>query len=116
MTESPAAFMSARPRRLLEWREEDDGGCVLLRPKLGRSTVGRWLASRFGEPYYRIRLDDVGTFVWKACDGHTSLAMIVDRMRAEFGGRVEPADSRLVAFVQKMLRSRMLELGYSGRN
>ena len=102
------------PSRTLEWREGEDGRCVLLRPKFGRSSVGRWLASRVAEPHYRIRLDEIGTFVWKACDGETSLASIADRMREEFGPRAEPADQRLAIFVRKMLRSRMLALKADG--
>ena len=104
------------PRRMLDWREAEDGRCIVLRPKFGRSPLGRWLGSRVGEPHYRIRLDEIGTFVWKACDGRTSLSSIADQMREEFGPRVEPAEQRLVAFVGKMLHSRMLDLGYSGRN
>ena len=100
----------AKPHRMLEWREGEDGRCILLRPKFGRSSVGRWLASRVAEPHYRIRLDEVGTFVWKACDGETSVASIADRMREEFGPRAEPAEQRLAMFVSKMLRARMLAL------
>lgn len=100
-------FTIVQPRRLLEWREQG-GRCVLLRPRLGSSQVGRWVASWLGDPYYRIRLDEVGTLVWKACDGRTSLADIVTRMRARFGEAVEPADQRLGRFVRKMLRGRMI--------
>ena len=100
----------AKPHRMLDWREREAGRCILLRPKFGRSSVGRWLASRVVEPHYRIRLDEIGTFVWKACDGETSLASIADRMREEFGPRAEPAEQRLAVFVRKMLRSRMLAL------
>ncbi len=98
-----------RPRRLLEWREED-GRCILLRPRLGTSRLGRWLAGFVGDPYYRIRLDEVGTLVWKACDGRTSLAEVARSMRSAFGARVEPADERLVRFVRRMLKGRMLAL------
>jgi len=97
----------ARPRRLLDWREED-GRCVLLRPRLGTSRPGRWLAGLAGDPHYRIRLDEVGTFVWKACDGRTSLGEIVQAMRSAFGDRVEPADERLARFVRRMLKGRMI--------
>ena len=97
----------ARPQRLLDWREED-GRCVLLRPRLGPSRPGRWLAGLVGDPHYRIRLDEVGAFVWKACDGRTTLAEIARSMRSAFGARVEPADERLAAFVRRMLRGRML--------
>ena len=97
----------ARPRRLLEWREED-GRCVLLRPRFGTSRPGRWLAGLAGDLHYRIRLDEVGTLVWKACDGRTSLAEIARTMRAAFGDRVEPAEERLARFVGRMLEGRMI--------
>ena len=107
----PAALDFARvePRRLLEWREQD-GRCVLLRPRLGSSRVGRWMAGLWDDPYYQIRLDEVGTLVWKACDGRTSLADIVGRMRDRFGDRVEPADQRLARFMRKMLKGRMIAI------
>jgi hypothetical protein len=101
------SFEGVRPRRLLEWREED-GHCVLLRPRLGRNRLGRWLAGLAGDPYYRIRLDEVGTLVWKACDGRTSLAEIAQAMRSAFGARIEPVDERLARFVRRMLKGRML--------
>ena len=104
------AFWNARPHRRLHWRELDSGRCVVLRPTFGESRIGRWLAGRLGDPCYRIRLDDVGAFIWKACDGETALTDIADRLRAEFGERVEPAEERLARFVQSMLRSRMIEL------
>ena len=97
----------ARPRRLLDWREED-GRCVLLAPWLGTSRPGRWLAGLVGVPYYRIRLDEVGTLVWKACNGRTSLADIARSMRSAFGARVEPADERLARLMRRMLKGRMI--------
>ena len=81
---------------------------MLLRPRLGSSRVGRWMAGLWDDPYYQIRLDEVGTLVWKACDGRTSLADIVGRMRERFGDRVEPADQRLSRFMRTMLKGRMI--------
>lgn len=108
--DSAAAFWNARPRRRLDWRELDDGRCVVLRPKFGESRIGRWIAGRLGDPCYRIRLDDVGTFIWKECDGETSLSHIADCLGAEFGESVAPVDERLARFVQSMLRSGMIEM------
>mgnify|MGYP001178653431 FL=1 len=111
MKQAPTVLelVAVRPRRLLDWREED-GRCVLLRPRLGAGRLGRWLAGLLRNPHYRIRLDDVGSLIWKACDGGTSLAEIVPRLRERFGDQVEPADQRLVQFVRKMLKGRMLAL------
>ena len=100
-------FARVQPRRLLDWREED-GRCVLLRPRLGTTRVARWVTRLAGDPHYRIKLDDVGTLVWKACDGRTSLADIVGQMRERFGEQVEPADQRLSQFMRKMLKGRMI--------
>ena len=104
------AFWNARPRRRLDWRELDDGRCIVLRPRLGEGRIGRWLASKLGNPCYRIRLDDVGSFIWRACDGETPLTEIAGRLRAGFGERVEPAEERLARFIQSMLRSRMISV------
>ena len=102
-------FAIVRPRRLLKWCEEG-GRCVLLRPRLGPSRLGRWLVGIVGETHYRILLDDVGTLVWKACDGETSLADIIVLMRTKFGNRVEPAEERLAQFVRKMLKGKMVSV------
>ena len=107
MTDVDPTLMGAMPRRALEWREEH-GQCVLLRPRFGSGRVGRWLASWAGDPHYRIRLDDVGTFVWKSCDGQTPLSKIAEGLRQRFGVSVEPAEQRLAMFVSQMRRSRLL--------
>jgi hypothetical protein len=108
-------FGSVQPSRRFAWRQDDDGRCVVLRPKLGEGRVGRWCAARLGDPYYRIRLDELGTFVWKAFDGQTPLAVIAERMRDEFGGRVEPAEERLGLFVGTMLKGRLIAIGEENR-
>ena len=83
---------------------------MLLRPRLGSSRLAHWVAGLGGDAYYRIRLDDVGTLVWKACDGETSLAAICTEMRDRFGDRVEPADQRLARFMRQMLKGRMIAI------
>ena len=109
-SEGAVAFWNACPRRRLDWREADHGCCVVLRSRFGEGRLGRWLASKLGDSFYRIRLDDVGTFIWRACDGGTPLAEIAGRLRDEFGERVEPAEERLARFVHSMLRSRMIDV------
>ena len=107
MSVADRVMLEETPKRALEWREED-GRCVLLRPKFGRGRFGLWLASHLGDPHYRICLDEVGTFVWKACDGRTSLSAIAEGLRRRFGASVEPAEQRLAMFVGQMKRSKLL--------
>ena len=107
---TPDDFMYRAPRRLLDWREDEEGRCVLLRPKLGTGRWGRWAAGYLGDPYYQIKLDEVGTMVWKASDGTIRLSQIAEQLRHRFGNRIEPAEARLHQFVQGMRRSRLIEL------
>ena len=107
MTEA-GRFWSARPYRRLGWREGSDGRVVVLRPRLGEGWLGHWFGGLLRDPYYRIRLDEFGTFVWKACDGETSLEVIAQRMQQRFGRDVEPADERVGQFVQTMVSSRLI--------
>jgi hypothetical protein len=83
---------------------------IVFRPRFGEGKLGRWLESLLGLSPYRIRLDDIGTLVWKSCDGRISAQEIADKMRDQFGDRVEPAEDRLQDFITQMSRSRMIEV------
>ena len=106
-TSVPTSFLGACPCRRLSW-DEEDGRAVLLRPKLGESRLGRWAASHLKNPYYRIRLDEIGTLVWRLCDGQTQLSEVVAHMRRDIGGGAEPAEERLYEFIRKMYHARLI--------
>ena len=59
---------------------------------------------------FKVRLDDVGTFVWQKCDGETPVAEIAEGLRDEFGERIEPAEDRLVQFLTNLLRGRFVSV------
>ncbi|MEJ2082280.1 MAG: PqqD family protein [Acidobacteriota bacterium] len=102
-------FLACRPVRRLEWHEEDQR-VIVLRPRLGESKIGRKLARMLGFPDYRIRLDEIGTVVWKWCDGESTAAEIAGKMKERFGAKVEPAQERLQTFILQMSRARMIEI------
>lgn len=98
------------PRRCLEWREDKQGKVIVLRPKLGSGRLGRWMSLHLQNPFYRIRLDEVGTLVWQCCDGRTRLAEIVTRMRQRFGVQVEPVEERLFQFIGQLHRAKLIDI------
>lgn len=98
------------PLRRLPWKE-DEKGVVVFRPRFGERKLGRWLKEKLNLCDYRIRLDEIGTLVWKACDGETTTSQIVERMREEFGEKAEPAEDRLHDFILKMKQARLIEIG-----
>jgi hypothetical protein len=94
--------------RRYAWQEAEDGRVVVLRPRFGESRLARRVVDLFKVSDYRIRLDEIGTAVWKRCDGSTTAREMADELRVQFGDRVEPAEDRLHRFVSQMLRARMI--------
>jgi hypothetical protein len=99
-----------RFHRRLEWKEAEDGRVVVFRPRFGEGKVGRWLESLLGLSPYRIRLDEIGTLVWKNCDGQLSAQEIAEKLRERFGDKVEPAEDRLQQFITQLIHARMIQV------
>ena len=82
----------------------------LLVPRFGRGRFGTFLERHLRPRPYRVRLDAVGSFIWKRCDGRTPVRAIGEALRSEFGERVEPAENRLVRFLQSLVRGRFVRM------
>lgn len=112
----PAKGMSwgeLRPRQACAF-EEDDEQVVLLRPRFGQGRLGRWVERRLGRKPLRLRLDEVGSFVWRRCDGARPVAHLSEELREQFGERIEPAEERLVTFLTGLLRNGCISVSASG--
>ncbi len=97
-------LLDVTPVRVAQW-EEVDGRVRLARPAEWRSGV-KGVLDRF---FYllsarQIRLDDIGSFAWQQIDGEQTVAQIAEKLRGEFGARVEPAEGRLGHMVRVLRR------------
>jgi hypothetical protein len=109
MTVDPK-FLRYRFHRRLEWKEAEDGKMVVFRPRFGEGRIAQWLESLLGLSPYRIRLDEIGGLVWSNCDGKMSAQEIADKLRDQFGEKIEPAEERLQHFILQMSRARMVSV------
>ena len=102
-------LLDVAPRREVEWEEGEDGLVVLVRerPRVrGPRSLGRWVSFMMAPP--RIRLDELGSFVWLDLDGRTTVGSIADRVRHRFGDGAEPVEQRLGRFVLILHRERFV--------
>jgi hypothetical protein len=111
--EEGSSWGDLRPRQACAWEEEEDR-VILLRPRFGRGRLGRWLERRIGRKPLRLRLDEVGSFVWTRCDGERRVSAISEELRASFGERIEPAEERLVLFLSALLRNGCVSVAAPG--
>jgi hypothetical protein len=95
----PQQWSNVVATRIIEWEDGPDGGVVLLIPRFRRGPLAKWLQPKLKRPYFRVKLDDIGTSAWRRMDGSTQFHKIVGEMKKEFGEKVEPAEDRLKKFM-----------------
>jgi hypothetical protein len=92
------------------WREVG-GGVVLERPRPSRRG---WSGLRERLSFFlsirRVRLDDVGGFVWKQLDGRRSAAEIAAAVEDALGDAASPAGERVGRFLRHLADLGFVEL------
>lgn len=82
---------------------------IIYRPRFGSGRLGVKISSFLGFELERVRLDEIGSFVWKF--GHEKTpSEITEAMRGEFGRDIEPAEERLREFLMNMQRARLIQI------
>lgn len=92
--------------RAVEWENGENGRAVLLVPKFRRGLLARYLQPRLKRPYYRIKLDELGTFIWRQCDGTRTVKEVADSLREAHGDQLEQFYERTGLFIQILLKNR----------
>ena len=63
---------------------------------------------RLKSPHYKIKLDDIGSFIWGLCDGKKTVKEISGKLKEKFGDKVEPLYERLGAFFQNLEKNKFI--------
>lgn len=98
------------PQRIAEWETAEDGKVIVLVPKFKNAFLAKWLQPRLAKPFFRIKLDEVGSHIWKLCDGSTKVSQIAESLQKQFGGVVEPVDIRIKKFFNHLERGDLLKV------
>jgi len=85
----------------VEWIEES--GIIRLRVIKFKSRIGKALCKIFNRPnYFFVNLDEIGSFIWKNCDGKNSIADILEKLKEKYGE--EKMMERLYFFMNMLER------------
>ncbi len=96
------------PERRYEWVTADDGNVKILIPRYGKNALGVWFARQLNRPYIYYSLDRIGSAVWLACDGRTTVSQIATRLQRQFGEEIEPVYDRLSQFLYSLDRNKLI--------
>ncbi len=86
----------------------EDGLVVLFKPKFANSLLVKYLLPRMKQPYYRIKLDDIGSFFWLKCDGTRTVKEIAELHKKKFEDKVEPLYDRIAQFLTSLEKNRLI--------
>ena len=105
-------LLALTPERRADWEAGADGRVVIRIPKF-RGRLGRWIVPRLRRPYFNIRLDALGSVVWRLCDGQTAVSTIAERLGTELGpeaGEPEALLGRIAAFLRHLERGDLVTI------
>ncbi len=103
-------LLDLKPVRLVDSERTDEGRVVLLKPKFTWGPLKKLLQPRLKRPFYKIHLDEIGTFVWDQIDGETTVGLMADAALAHFGEKIEPVHGRLKTFLMQMERGGLIKI------
>lgn len=87
-----------------------EAGVVLLMPRYP-TFAGRIMGKLLRRStHIRVKLDELGSAVWKLIDGNRSIRQIGDELQASFGEAAAPVQARLAEFLEILLRNRFITL------
>jgi hypothetical protein len=103
-------LLDLKPNRNLKWETGEKNETVLLVPKFHNRFLVKYVMPNIKRPYFRIKLDDHGSFIWGLCDGNTTVGEISDKMKEKFGENFDPTYDRIGTFVNQLVRDKFLTL------
>jgi hypothetical protein len=96
------------PVRNAEWETTPEGKVVVLVPKFRNAFLVKWVQPRLAKPHFRIKLDEVGSHIWKRCDGATKVSAIAESLTLTFGDSVQPVAERMTKYLNHLERGDLL--------
>jgi hypothetical protein len=103
-------LLDLKPVRLVESERTEEDRAVLLKPKFSWGPLKKLLQPRLKRPFYKIQLDEIGTFVWDRLDGETTVGDIADAAFAHFREKIEPVHGRLKTFLMQLERGALIRI------
>lgn len=103
-------MMNSRPARneLLAWEKTETGEAQITVTRQ-ETWKTRLLSKVFYIPEQRtITLDEVGTEVWQMCDGHTSVADMIEQLRGRYKLDRKEAEVSLLSYLKTLGQKRFV--------
>ncbi len=97
------------PIRCVDWKKNKEGLVILLKPKFKSTFSKKYIISHLKRPFYKVRLDAVGSFVWENLNDTNTVQEIAKLMQDKFGEKLKPLYDRLSIFLQHLEKNKFIK-------
>lgn len=110
-------FFDLIPERNCNFVKLENGLIAVMKPKFQNRLLVKYLIPRLKKPFITIHLDEIGSHIWQNCDGQKTIKQITERLRADFGEKVDPVSDRVILFFQKLYNLQLIKyLNYHNKS
>ena len=102
-------FFELFPLRICEFENKENLVTVLFKNQQP-TIIEKIFFRKYLHKPYKIDLDEIGSYIWKLCDGKNNVSSIIDRSREYFGEKIEPAENRVKTFIKQLNRNKLIQL------
>lgn len=107
-TEDVNEWLTIIPQKNCDYMENPNGHYVLQMPKSDNAVLMKVINFFSKNPFFKIKLDDRGSFIWEHCDGKNSIGQICRMLEDEFGDSVKPTPDRTVMLFKSLYSRRLV--------
>lgn len=109
--------LNARPRRLVEAQlNPNDNGGGRLKVPLQPTGWGRWVFRVPTGSSKTFEFDSIGLFVWKLCDGKTSVQKIIRLLAKEYHLNLREAEVPTIRFLSTLAKKGLIGMSVRNKN
>ncbi len=103
-------FFQLIPIRQFEWeRDAETQKIIILRPKYLVAWAQKLTRLITGQPFFKIKLDALGSLIWENCDGEHTVQEIYELLQKAFPEE-ENLKERYTLFVKRLAREKFITL------
>lgn len=103
-------LMELIPVRLFDWETDPETDRVIIvRPKFTSSLAQKIIMPFYGQKFFKIKLDALGSLVWRMSDGEHTVGEILEALQKEFTEE-EELTRRLTLFIHQLVREKFIQL------
>ncbi len=93
-------FLKLIPERNIDFEEGENGKITLILEKTKNPIIKAIISFFNKSQYFRIHLDQKGSFIWKLVDGEKNMEDIISALKENFGEEEKLLDRLKLFFIQ----------------